>query len=94
MEEGTLNTRWRTESAPVLDQNGNVIYAPESARPRRAGIRAEVRVYRGTWWLPIALGIGIPALFVFGVFVFTLLMTLGIVYFLARAMFGRPAGST
>lgn len=59
------------------------------------GMRAQVRVYRGGWWLPIALGVGIPLLFVAGIFIFTVLMTLGLIVILLRSLFGfgRPLGS-
>jgi hypothetical protein len=90
----------------VLDAEGQTIYAPGEAAGRangspfgtggaRPGLRAHVRVYRGGWWLPIALGVGIPLLFVAGIFIFTLLMTVGLVVVLLRSLFGfgRPLGS-
>jgi hypothetical protein len=53
----------------------------------KAGVsrgRAEIRVYRGAWWLPITLGLGIPVLLVAGIFIFTVLMTIGLLLLLFR----------
>jgi hypothetical protein len=88
-----MNTSPNTGPSPgpakegvVLDREGHTIYTPDSGP--RSGTRAQVRVYRGGWWLPIALGLGIPILFVAGIFVFTLLMTIGILVWFLRAFFG------
>jgi hypothetical protein len=81
----------------VLDAEGHTLYAPESASTQGRGPRVftagggrtvQFKVYRGGWWLPIALGVGIPALFVAGMFLFTILMTIGIALVLLRSIFG------
>lgn len=69
----------------VLDREGNPLFTPPRAQAS-AGMR--VRVYRGGWWLPIALGVGIPLLFVAGIFLFTVLMTIGIGFVFLRSIFG------
>jgi hypothetical protein len=74
----------------VLDREDQPVFPSQSA-PGGAGMR--VRVYRGGWWLPIALGVGIPLLFVAGIFIFTLLMTLGIAFVLLRSLFGSRSPS-
>lgn len=77
----------------VLDRDGNEIRVPGSANASRSrlwngGVHSRIRVYRGSWWLPLALGVGIPALLVLGIFFFAVLMTLGIFVFYLRAIFG------
>lgn len=78
----------------VLDREGQPVFTPRGASqsaPGGAGMR--VRVYRGGWWLPVALGVGIPLLFVAGIFIFTVLMTIGIAFVLLRSIFGSRGGS-
>jgi hypothetical protein len=70
----------------VLDQEGNTIYEPRIPRPqgaRNEGVRVFRLDYVSAWW-PLILGIAIPFLFVSGIFVFTVLITLGILVRLLR----------
>jgi len=90
----------------VLDAAGQTLYVPDSVTSAGGasvgqgagfgtGKRAQIRIYRGGWWLPIALGVGIPLLFVAGIFIFTVLMTVGLIVMLLRSFFGfgRPLRS-
>ncbi len=74
----------------VVDAEEGVIFG--AGFPGGNPNKRTVRVYRGGWWLPIALGIGIPAMFVFGMFVITALMTVGIVFWLLRSLIGGGGG--
>jgi hypothetical protein len=79
----------------VLDAEGRTLYSPRAQQSRPDGASMQFRVYRGGWWLPIALGLGIPVLLVAGIFVFTVLLTLGIALVFVRSFFGmgRPLRS-
>ena len=67
----------------VLDRDGNTLYEPKAQEIPRARV---FRVgYVGAWW-PLLLGIAIPLLFVSGIFIFTVVLTLGILIRLLRAL--------
>jgi hypothetical protein len=88
------------------DRGGKPLFTPTEAgkdesegtgAPRPSGIKgayANIRVYRGGWWLPIVLGVGIPLLFFAGIFIFTVLMTVGIAVVLLRSLLGGGAKNT